>query len=251
MIHREDHGTVAVLRMEHGKANALDPELFGELGRNLDEIESSPIRAVVLTGSGRMFSAGVDLKRVTEGGADYVAAFLPLLSAGLRRLVTYPRPVVAAINGHAIAGGCILALACDHRVLARGDARLGVTELLVGVPFPTLAFEVLRSAVPDHRLFELVLTGKLLDPERALAAGLASELADADALAARAVEVAAAMGAIPSASFSLTKRTLRRSVLMALQDDRKDVDELVTSLWQAPEVQGAVRSYVERTLKKV
>ena len=104
MIHREDSGDVAVLAMEHGKANAIDVDLFADLDRSLDEVEGSAARALVLTGRGPMFSAGVNLFRVLEEGAPYLEVFLPRLSASVRRLFASPLPVVAAINGHAIAG---------------------------------------------------------------------------------------------------------------------------------------------------
>ena len=144
MIHREDRNDIAVLRMEHGKANAVDTDLFTDVGAALDAVESSNARALVLTGTGSMFSAGVDLFRVLKGGAPYLAEFLPLLSTIVRRLFTFPRPIVAAVNGHAIAGGCVMAAACDRRIMNRDKGKIGVTELLVGVPFPADALEALR-----------------------------------------------------------------------------------------------------------
>ena len=103
MVLREDRGSVAVLRMQHGRANALDPELLGAIGQALTAAEDAG--AVVLTGTGPMFSAGVDLKRLAAGGPGYPAALLPALSDCFARLFFHPRPVLAAVNGHAIAGG--------------------------------------------------------------------------------------------------------------------------------------------------
>ena len=134
-----DDGDVAVLRMQDGKVQALDLELVEALAATLDELAAADPAAVVLTGSGSSFSAGVDLFRVVEGGRDYIEPFLVGLDRCLRGLFTFPRPVVAAINGHAIAGGMVLACACDERLLARGNARLAIPELLVGVAFPAAA----------------------------------------------------------------------------------------------------------------
>ena len=111
----ESHHDIAVLRIDHGGGNTLDTSSCRELVLRLEE--ASPARAVVLTGTGRIFSAGVDLKRIHDGGAAYVAEFLPLLSDALLAVFGCPRPVVAALNGPAIAGGAVLAAACDHRVL--------------------------------------------------------------------------------------------------------------------------------------
>jgi enoyl-CoA hydratase/carnithine racemase len=148
MIDLKTDDGIPVVTIAHGKANALDIDLCKALVECFEELRASVVRAVVITGQGRMFSAGVDLVRVSSGGADYVRAFLPILNRAFDALFFLPKPVVAAVNGHAIAGGCVLTCCADRRLMARGVGRIGVTELLVGVPFPALAFEILRAAVP-------------------------------------------------------------------------------------------------------
>src|SRR5712692_1105698 len=138
MIELTDRGTVTVLKMVHGKANALDLELCEALTSQLDDCRRSSIGALVLTGTGRMFSAGVDLPRIVDGGPAYVRAFLPSINRMFQTLFSFPKPVVAAINGHAIAGGCVMACAADVRLMAREPGRIGIPELLVGVPFPVV-----------------------------------------------------------------------------------------------------------------
>ncbi len=138
MIELTRRGGVAILRMAHGKANALDLEFCDALTRQLDECRQSPDRAIVLTGTGRMFSAGVDLLRLVDGGAVYVREFLPAVCRTFEALFSLMKPVVAAINGHAIAGGCVIACAADYRMMAREPGRIGISELLVGVPFPVV-----------------------------------------------------------------------------------------------------------------
>jgi Enoyl-CoA hydratase/isomerase len=156
---------VAVLAMRHGKANALDTELCQALCGALDEAAAGAA-AVVLTGAGPVFSAGVDLKRVTAGREGYVAAFLPELRRAFTRLATFELPVVAAVNGHAIAGGFILFAAADWAVMAEGPGRAGVTELLVGVPFPAVALELLRLRAGDAQARPLALSGPPSAPAR-------------------------------------------------------------------------------------
>jgi len=134
---------VAVLAMRHGKANALDTELCQALCGALDEAAAEGAAAVVLTGAGPVFSAGVDLKRVTAGREGYVAAFLPELRRAFTRLATFEQPVVAAVNGHAIAGGFILFAAADWAVMAEGPAiadlrrRIAATRLPARSSSPT------------------------------------------------------------------------------------------------------------------
>src|SRR5215470_13876704 len=156
MIHIEREGAVSVLRIEHGKVQAMDLELMSAFSETLDELRSLRPGAVILTGTGSAFSAGVDLHRLLEGGTDYAQKFLPALCDGVQKLFAFPRPVIAAVNGHAIAGGCILVCACDYRIMAEGSARFGVPELVVGLAFPPIVLEVLRFAIPNGHLQELV-----------------------------------------------------------------------------------------------
>ena len=253
MIHRDNHGPIALLRMEHGKANALDTELLDELTESLDAVRASDAAGLVLTGTGPIFSAGVDLFRVLDGGRDYLEAFLPAISRALRGLFAFPRPVVAALNGHAIAGGCILACACDLRLLARGGdkpGRIGVPELRVGVPFPAVALEILRFAVPRQHLQELAYVGRTFDADDALARGLVDELVEPERLQERALEVARTLVDVPRGTFELSKRQLRQPTLDRLADLEREIDPEVYDLWARPEIHEHIREYLARTLSK-
>src|SRR5262245_6926892 len=117
MISRSQQEGVLTLRLAHGKASALDVELLDALLQELDGL-GEDVRALILTGTGSIFSAGVDLFRLTRDGAGYVRHFLALLCRFFEKLFSFPRPVVAAVNGHAIAGGCVIVLACDARIMA-------------------------------------------------------------------------------------------------------------------------------------
>ena len=249
MIHTETRGSVFLVRMEHGKVNALDAELFEQLGRVLDDAERSAVSSLVLTGSGKAFSAGVDLFRVLDGGSAYVMEFLPKLSQGLERLFLFPKPVVAAVNGHAIAGGCVIACACDYRVMAQGPFTIGLTELLVGVPFPSAALEMIRFAAAPQHLQEILYTGKTYSPEEGLTRGLIDEIAPSDLLLDRAYSVAAQMGSIPSKAFQITKRQIRQSSINQIKL-REDLEDSVWKAWNATETHQIIRSYLERTIGK-
>ncbi len=250
MIHRKDTGTVAVLRMEHGKANAVDTELFADVLREFDAVESSDASALVLTGTGSMFSAGVDLFRVLEGGAPYLAEFLPALSATIRRLFTFPRPIVAAINGHAIAGGCILAAACDRRIMNREQGRIGVTELLVGVPFPAYALEALRFLLPARHLQDLVYTGRTVGAAEALEIGLVDATAAPGELLEEACRAAARMGALSAEAFTISKRQIRQPALERMERLAAETDAGMLDYWSLPETLAGMRAFLEKTVGK-
>lgn len=248
MIHCETRGSVAVLRMEYGKVNALDDALFQALTRELENLERSDCKAIVLTGAGKAFSAGVDLFRILKAGKEYLNRFLPMLSAGMEKLFLFPKPVVAAINGHAIAGGCILTCACDYRIMARGPATIGVTELRVGVPFPATALEILRFATAPQYLQEAVYSGRTFTADEAIRRGLVDEIAEPKCVLDRSCEVASNYGEIPGESFRITKLQLRRVAMERAAGDPQAED--VRKQWSSPEIHDVVRGYLEKTIGK-
>jgi enoyl-CoA hydratase len=249
MIARSQNDGILTLRLMHGKANALDVELFDALLGELDGA-AEDVRAVILTGTGSIFSAGVDLFRLTREGADYVRRFLPLVSRAVRALFTFPRPVVAALNGHAIAGGCVIALAADVRLMAEGVGKIGMPELLVGVPFPTAALEVVRFALPADKVQSLIYTGLTLSARGALEAGLVDEVVAPDALMTRAQEHAQRLALIPPATYRLTKQSLRAAALDRIEKAGEAQDRAALEVWSAPETLAHIREYLRRTLGK-
>jgi enoyl-CoA hydratase len=250
MFRVEQRGAVAVVEMAHGKANAVDMELCRGTVEQFAALQASPARAVVLTGTGSIFSAGVDLLKVLEGGAEYVRPFLKALDDLLEALFLFPKPLVAAVNGHAIAGGCMIACAADRRLMARGNGRVGVPELLVGVGFPVVPLEVLRFAVSPEHFAEMVYSGATYPPEEALRRGLVDELVEPTKLLPRAIAEAERMAAIPAAAFELTKVQMREPAVETMRRRRAQLDARVAEFWTNPATLDAIRSYVERTLKK-
>lgn len=249
MIERSQQDGICTLRLAHGKANALDRELVDGLAAELAAI-GDDVRAIVLTGTGSIFSAGVDLVRLVEGGAEYVREFLPRLGQCLQGLFTLPRPVVAAINGHAIAGGAVMALAADYRVMAEGGGRIGLPELFVGVPFPVEALEIIRFAVPRERVQGLIYAGHSLPASEAREAGLIDELAPASTLLARAQETAARLAEIPPAVFCQTKRMLRADSVGRMEHGRASYSREILEQWSSEPTMAHLREYVRRTLGK-
>ena len=247
MIERADAGGVAVVRLAHGKVNALDVELLREITEVFTGLAGAGPPAVVLTGSGRSFSAGVDLWRVIDGGAGYVDAFLPALSDALLAVFTLGKPVVAAVNGHAIAGGAVLACATDHRLMADPGGRIGVTELVVGVPFPPTPLEIVRFALGEPRARTAVVSGRTFAPPDAIAAGFVDELVPAAELLPAAVGTALRLAAaVPADTFRLPKEQLRLPVQERLARYRPVYDARVRDLWAVSVEDGRLRRYMRR-----
>lgn len=246
MIESRREGQVTVLRLQHGKANALDLELLEEMDGRLAALGNGE-DAVVLTGTGSIFSAGVDLFRLTGGGAAYVERFLPALVVACERLLAFPRPLVVAINGHAMAGGWIFACASDYRLMADGRGKLGTPELQVGVPFPPMALEAMRLGTPPQLLGAMIFGGRTFGAEEGLRLGLVDEVTPPEALLPRAIEVAAAMAAIPAAAFRLTKAQLRQPAIERARAAR-DVDAAAAAQWASPQTAEVIRGYLQRVV---
>jgi len=249
MIVREDRDGIRVVRLAHGKVSAMDIELGEALIAELKAAADPAVRAVVITGTGASFSAGVDLFRIIKDGAAYGRRFLPVLDTMLRDALTFPKPLIAAVNGHAIAGGCILAATCDRRIMASGNGRIGVPELVVGVPFPALPLQIMAARTPDAAFRDLVLSGRTVQADEAIALGLIDEKCEADSLLERALAVAVQYASIPAGAFALTKEAfttpvVERTAALAGLNTR------VVEAWLQPQTYDTIRAYLERTVRK-
>ncbi|HZL29517.1 MAG TPA: enoyl-CoA hydratase/isomerase family protein [Pseudolabrys sp.] len=250
MIDMKVDGGIAVVTLSHGKVNALDIEFCTALAAKFDELRATDASAVVLTGQGGIFSAGVDLKRLSAGGADYVRAFLPALHRLYDTVFFYPKPVIAAINGHAIAGGAVLAACADRRVMAQGVGRIGVTELQVGVPFPALAFEILRFAVPKRFVAEFTLGAATYDTGVALQKSWTDEVVEPYELLVRTMKIVRHYASLSPSAFAQTKAQIRQGVVDRMALNAAATDKAVTAIWTAPETLQRVADYVAKTLNK-
>ncbi|HEX4913820.1 MAG TPA: enoyl-CoA hydratase/isomerase family protein [Vicinamibacterales bacterium] len=249
MIERDDRDGIRILRLAHGKVSAMDIELGEAFIREMDDASAAPIKAVIVTGTGSSFSAGVDLHRVVKDGREYGKRFLPVLDGLLKAALTLPKPVIAAVNGHAIAGGCILAACCDHRIMVDGSGRIGIPELAVGVPFPALPLQIMAARVSDGALRDLVFTGRTVQVDEAKALGLIDEKCPAGMLTDRAMEVAAKMAAIPAVAFALTKEAFYTPILDRAQS-MSNLNERVTDAWMQQHTYDTIRAYLEKTIRK-
>jgi enoyl-CoA hydratase/carnithine racemase len=195
------------------------------------------VRALVLTGRGTIFSAGLNVAEVLDNDADRTEVLLDALGTALVRLFRLAKPTVAAINGPAIAGGCILACACDKRLIAEG-ARIGATELKVGVAFPVVAVELLRHACGADAE-QLMLDAALVDGEQACRTGLAHRVVPAEDLQAEAVALAGTLAALDAPAYALAKAASRRIALSLVDDPAsRELDRRVLTHWQDDQTRG-------------
>ncbi|MCC7540848.1 MAG: enoyl-CoA hydratase/isomerase family protein [Deltaproteobacteria bacterium] len=193
------------LTLEGPGKNCLGSEMLRFI---LDGLAEAAGRPILLRGHGDAFSAGLNLKEVGRLEPDAMRGFLELLERCFVSLFLYPGPTVAVVGGHAIAGGCVLALCCDHRVATTNPrARIGLNEVALGLRFPPMTMGIVRARVPLRHLNEVVLGAGLLAPERALALGLVDELADDPEAVGR--TRLATLAAHPADAYRLAKHDLR------------------------------------------
>ncbi len=241
-------GEVAVLRMRAGKANAIGAAFLSALNARLDELRGA--RALVVVGDGAFFSAGLDLPGLLALDEPAMRQFIDSFGAAMQRLFELPMPVVAAVNGHAIAGGCVLALQADVRIAADGPGRIGLNEAQLGIGLPPIVVETLRIQVPATSLLPIAQEGKLFAPRDALGLGLVHEVVAADALLPRALERARELAQIPAASYAHIKAALRRPAIDAVRaDGGKSVASWVAT-WFAEGGRERILATVDKLKKK-
>ncbi|MBX3023276.1 enoyl-CoA hydratase/isomerase family protein [bacterium] len=202
-------------------------------------------RPLLLTGAGGAFSAGLNLKEVASLDVCAMARFLCLLDTLVQALYEYPGPTVACIDGHAIAGGCVLALCCDWRVAVdRADVRIGLNEVALGLEFPPMIMNLVRDRLPRRHLERVLLEAGLHDPRTACQLGLVDEVA-ADPLPAAQAAVARLAG-VPRATYQATKRTLRHGVLTLSDGQLRHFHEEVVPSWCTPEAKERISAALRR-----
>ena len=233
--------------MQHGKVQAMDLEFCSALADKLDELSNAGTVATVLTGTGKVFSAGVDLKRLVAEPPEYIDEFFPALTRLFFSAWSFSGPLVTAINGHALAGGCVLANCGDWRVLAEG-ATIGMPESRVGLPLPVEGIEIIRGCVATSLLNQVVGEGRSWNGDEAVSAGLADVLATPEKVLDIAVEKAQRMAETNRQVFELGKRQIRQPVTDRIINDRASHNDLVQSLWKTDEVRETVRRFVAERL---
>ena len=229
IVQYETHDSVAVITMEDGKANALGPTMLDALSEAFDRAEKEA-KAVILAGRPGRFSAGFDLKVMATGQE---AAMAMILQGGefFLRLYEFPKPIVMAVSGHALAGGILLAATGDTRIGIRGDFKIGLNEVTNGMPVPILAHELARDRLKASELVASVMHAKLYDPESAAEAGWLDRVVAPETLATEAMAEAIKLAALPGHSYAATKRSLRRQTIEYIRSNNdSNIAELTGKL---------------------
>jgi enoyl-CoA hydratase len=231
----ERHDAVAIVRLQRPPANAIDLDFCAATEAAFDQVIASAPGAIVFTGSGRFFSGGLDLKIVPTYDRATQRAFILTLNRMVTKLYTCPVPVVGAINGHAIAGGFVLALALDYRVGSTAHALFGLTEARVGIPFPAAPMIVVRAELAPQHVRTVTLQARNFGPEDALARGVLDELCAPDRVLGRALEIARDLATIPPDAYRRIKHQVRADAIARLEDLVTKGNDPMLEGWFSPE----------------
>ncbi|MDH3404372.1 MAG: enoyl-CoA hydratase/isomerase family protein [Acidobacteriota bacterium] len=249
MLARIEHESILELRLERPPANALDTELLAALRSAVEAAPAAGFEALVLSGREGLFSAGLDVPALMRLDRPGIAGLWREFFGLLRALAASPVPVAAAVTGHGPAGGAVLTLYCDYRVMAEGDFRIGLNEVRVGLSLSEAIYGPLRLLVGHRQAERLAVGGVLVPAPEALRLGLVDELAPPGAVVERALDYLRGLLALPRRAMLATRAILRADLVRMISLDRSSEEDVV-GLWFSEETQEALGALVARLADK-
>jgi len=226
---------IDILTMSRGKVNALNEEMVDHLVERFRELKDDPeTRAVILTGQGSFFSFGLDVPELYSYSPEDFTRFLTKFTGLYLDIFEFPKPVVAAINGHAVAGGFMIATPCDYRVMATGKAKISLNEVTFGSSVFAGSVEILRSVTGHRNAEKIAFSGQMYSAEEAKALVLVDEVAESEAVLARAQAIAAEMAARDAVAYAAIKKLLRDPMAEQIRRTETDSIRRFVEIWYSP-----------------
>lgn len=245
----KDH--LSLITLDKGKSNALNREMITELNDILTNISSDPnISGVIITGKEPFFSAGLDLIELYNYNEEEAESFWHLFLKFIANITAFKKPMVAAINGHSPAGGCVIALACDYRVMAEGKYIIGLNEVPVGIIVPNSIFNLYSFWIGSANASRSLLEGKLFTPEEALQVGLVDELVNpASIITAAERRIRKYMG-MESNTWQQSKLSIRKDLIASTGADQNEALKVMLKQWWAPTTRNILKTIIDNLQKK-
>jgi 3,2-trans-enoyl-CoA isomerase len=245
-----DHGPVREIRLNRPPANALSLELIVALREAVESAPHNGSRALLLSGTPGRFSGGLDVPLLLSYDRPTIGKLWHEFYALLKALASSPIPIAAAITGHAPAGGTVLPLFCDARIMADGDFKIGLNEVQVGLVLPPVILAALRRLVGPRQAERLAVGGILISPQEALAVGLVDALAPTGEVVDRAIQWCETLLALPAEAMSATRREARKDLVACFGPNTEAELQGVAESWWSPESQRALHALTEKLGKK-
>ncbi|MES2828646.1 MAG: enoyl-CoA hydratase/isomerase family protein [Bacteroidota bacterium] len=245
----KDH--LCIITLDRGKSNALNREMITELKDIFNNIASdSTIGGVIITGKEHFFSAGLDLIELYNYSEEEAESFWHLFLDFTAAITSFRKPLVAAINGHSPAGGCVIALACDYRIMAEGKYIIGLNEVPVGIIVPQSIFKLYSYWIGEATAARSLLEGKLFNPEEAVAAGLVDELVNPASLLTAAERKIRKYMAMERNTWEQSKLNIRKSLIEATSADQSDDLNLMLKQWWSPATRSILKTIINNLQSK-
>ncbi|MGA9852366.1 MAG: enoyl-CoA hydratase/isomerase family protein [Gammaproteobacteria bacterium] len=244
MLTRIEHGNILELRLAHPPANALNPELVQKLHEAIQAASKSSTRALILSGAEGMFSAGLDVPALLKLDRAAMHAFWKEFISLLRLIALSPIPIAAALTGHSPAGGAVLAIFCDTRIAAEGKFKIGLNEVRVGLPVPSVIHAALKRLVGARQAERLCLHGLLIAPEEALRIGLVDQVLPPEQVISAALEWCRSLLELPPQAVAATRKLARADLVKLFSELGERSHDDLMNMWFSAETQSAMRALV-------
>jgi len=239
---------VAILKLNRGITNALNLQLVNQLAENLQKVrDDSDVHSLVLGSSNdKFFSIGFDIPELFQLVRKDFKVFYQAFNRVCMDLYTFPKPAIAAITGHAIAGGCILALCCDYRFIAEGRKLMGLNEIKLGVPVPYPGDCILRHVVGTRNAREIMSTGEFYHPRKLLQLGLVDQVLPLEQVLPKSIEKARLLGALPHKAFGAIKSNRVEMVEAQILIHLVEKEHFFLECWYSDEAREALKEAIKK-----
>lgn len=249
-INVEKNDNYAIVQLNRGSANSLNLDLYNELIETFENLENDDeVKGVVLTGKERFFSAGLDVIEIFNYDDHQMTDLFIALAKSLRTLFLFKKPLIASITGHSPAGGCILAIGCDYRIMADGKYKIGLNEIPVGIVMPEFVYRILAYWVGEGKAFQHIAEGRLIAPNEALNIGLVDKVVAENQVLETAIEQLKKYLALDANTFQQSKKNMRYGFINYL-DVNEDTIEDMLEQWFKEETRTIMRNLVAQLTKK-
>jgi len=242
---------LATLTLNRGRSNPINHEMVKELVACVKQLnEDNSVGGLVITGKPGFFSSGIDLIEAYDYNEKEIKQFWIDFLALPAALISFKKPMVAAINGHSPAGGCVIALCCDHRVMAEGQFIIGLNEIPVGIIVPDGIFKLYAITIGERKAYQYILEGKLLNPTEAHGIGLIDELCTAENLQFVAEKKIRMLMQFNPITWGTSKINLRAGLIDQLKQDHSATLDVMLKQWWAPETRKSLQMMIEKLKTK-
>lgn len=242
---------IAVIQLDRGRSNAINAEMVSELHQIVHDVENdSNIAGLIITGKEGFFSAGLDLIELYQYDEEKIRQFWKDFLNLVTAMVSFRKPMVSAISGHSPAGGCVLALCCDYRVMAEGKYIIGLNEVPVGIIVPQSIFHLYSFWLGHAVAYRYMLEGKLLDTDEALASGLVDEIVKPESILHAAERKIQKYIQMESTTWQQSKINMRAELTAKVGTDQSDTLEIMLKQWWSPSTRSILKTIIQNLQQK-